>query len=254
MLLAVDIGNTDIHFGVFAESGLRAEWRLRTRQEQTSDEYGLDCVNILRHFDIDKERLARVLIASAVPGLDPVIAGMCRKYFGLEPEFIDATRQSFLRIDYNPPTDVGADRVASVVAAYMRYGAPLIIIDFGTATTFDAVDRNGVYLGGAIVPGVLLSAETLSRHAARLPRAGVMKPAEIIGRNTVQSIQSGLYYGNLLMIEGMVARFKERLGQDARVIVTGALMDVFRNDLTGVTAFERDLTLTGLYYIHSNKS
>ncbi|MBN2430558.1 MAG: type III pantothenate kinase [Acidobacteria bacterium] len=254
MLLAVDIGNTDIHFGIFDEKGLQVEWRLRTRPEQTADEYGLDCVNVLRHFGLNKDQLSRVLIASVVPVLDTTITAMCRKYIGHEPEFIDATRQQFLAIDYVPPTDVGADRVASAVAAYLRFGAPLIIIDFGTATTFDAVDRHGVYLGGAIVPGVLLSAETLSRHAARLPDAAVAKPSQVIGRNTVESVQSGLYYGSLLMVEGMVARFREQLGRDAKVVVTGALLDVFRDDLTGVTAYERDLTLTGLYYIHSKKS
>ncbi len=250
MLLAIDIGNTNIVCGVFREEQLVANWRLATRIDRTSDEYGIDCLNLMRHAGIEPTTISDILIASVVPNLDGVIETMCRSYYSCPISFVDGTRQDILKINYHPPTDVGADRIVNAAAAYLKYGGPLVILDFGTATTFDAVDRQGAYIGGAIVPGIRLSAEALYQKTARLPKTAITRPSVVIGQTTVDSIQTGLYYGSLFMLQGLVDLYRQELGADTRVIATGGLMDVFKPDMPWVTAFERHLTLEGLFLIH----
>ena len=253
MLLAIDVGNTNVVFGVFQEGTLKAFWRIGTQHRRSSDEYGIDCLNLLKYHDIPEDKINQIMICSVVPPLDTTFNGMCLKYFGQDPVFIDGTNQGLLKIEYSPPSDVGADRVVNAISAYVRHGAPLIILDFGTATTFDVVDEGGVYLGGSIVPGINLSAEALYGKTARLPKVAISKPLNIIGKSTVESIQSGLYYGNLSMIKGVIDAINKELGKSTKVIVTGGLMDVFKNDMPWVEAFEPTLTLDGLSYIYMHR-
>jgi len=252
MLLAIDMGNTQIVFGVFDQARLIADWRLKTRLDRTSDEYGIDCLNLMKIHNLQMEKIDGLIISSVVPNLDSVIEAMCQRYFNASPLFVDGTTQDCLQILYNPPTDVGADRIVNAVAAFVGYGAPLIVLDFGTATTFDAVNRTGEYMGGAIVPGIKVSSEALYQKTARLPGTAIAKPVRAIGRTMVESIQSGLYFGSLFMIKGLVDTFKQELGKDTKVIATGGMMDIFRSDMPWVTAFDRNLTMDGLYYIYSN--
>jgi type III pantothenate kinase len=250
VLLAIDIGNTNITCGVFRGEALAAKWRLATRPDRTADEYGLDCVQLCRLNGLEPEAVRAVAVASVVPPLDSVVERMSRTYFRREPLFVNAANQKILRVNYRPPADAGVDRIVNAAAAYRKHGGPLVILDFGTATTLDAVDRDGVFLGGAIAPGVQLAAEALASRTARLPRVAVAKPSQPIGRSTLESLQSGLYYGHLFLVEGLVGLFKESLGPGARVIATGGLADAFGGDLPWVDAREPDLTLEGLYYIH----
>lgn len=252
MLLAIDIGNTNIVCGVFRGETLAAKWRLATRTDRTADEYGLDCLQLCRHHGIEPESIRAVAVASVVPSLDVVVERMCQAFFQREPLFVNASNQRILRVAYRPPEDVGADRIANAAAAYRKHGGPLVVLDFGTATTLDAVSRDGAYLGGAIAPGLHLAAEALAARTARLPRVTVAKPAQPIGRSTLESIQSGLYYGHFFLVEGLVGLFKESLGAGTRVIATGGLAGTFGDDLPWLDAQEPDLTLEGLYYIYSN--
>lgn len=249
MLLAIDIGNTNIVFGLFEEGQLVTGWRLSTRPDRTSDEYGMDCVLQLQRVGRQSADVSQIVAASVVPPLEYSFSRMCQDYFHCEPLFVDAVNQGILKVDYHPPTDVGADRVVNAVAAFARWGGPLVILDFGTATTFDAVSAEGVYLGGAIVPGVNLSAEALFQKTSRLPRVAVVRPGAAIGRSTVESIQSGLYYGSLDMIKGLVERFRCELGSGTQVVATGGLSEVFRPDMPWVDHFDADLTLDGLLRI-----
>jgi type III pantothenate kinase len=254
VLLAIDIGNTNIVCGAFRGDALAAKWRLATRPDRTADEYGLDCVQLARLRGLEPESVRAVAVASVVPSLDAVIERMCRTYFQREPLFVNAGNQRILQVDYRPPADVGADRIVNAAAAYRKHGGPLVVLDFGTATTLDAVSRDGVFLGGAIAPGIHLAAEALASRTARLPRVAFAKPPQPIGRSTLEGIQSGLYYGHLFLVEGLVKLFRESLGAGARVIATGGLSDALGGDLPWVDEREPDLTLEGLYYIYRSNT
>jgi type III pantothenate kinase len=250
VLLAIDIGNTNIVCGTFRGDALAAKWRLSTRPERTPDEYGLDCVQQCRLHGLEPAAFRAVAVASVVPALDAVVERMCRTYFQREPLFVNASNQNILRVDYRPPADAGADRIVNAAGAYRKHGGPLVVLDFGTATTLDAVSRDGIYLGGAIAPGIHLAAEALASRTARLPRVAFARPPQPIGRSTLESLQSGLYYGQLFLVEGLVGLYRESLGPGTRVIATGGLADAFGGDLPWVDAQEPDLTLEGLYYIY----
>ncbi len=250
MLLAIDIGNTNITCGVFRGEALAAQWRLATRADRTADEYGLDCLQLCRHRGLEPGAIREVAVTSVVPPLDAVVDRMCRAYFQREPLFVNAANQRILRVDYRPPADAGADRIVNAAGAYRKHGGPLVVLDFGTATTLDAVSRDGVFLGGAIAPGIHLAAEVLASRTARLPRVPFARPPQPIGRSTLEGIQSGLYYGHLFLVEGLVGLFKESLGPGTRVIATGGLADALSGDPPWLDAREPDLTLEGLYYIY----
>src|SRR3954468_23674108 len=229
MLLVLDVGNTNTVLGVFESNAdgsfgeLRAHWRVSTNKTQTVDEYGVLFRNLFAMANIDVGPLSGIVVSSVVPPLDSTLRDVCERYFSCKPLFIEPGVKTGMPLHYDNPSEVGADRVVNSVAAFEKYGGPCIIVDFGTATTFDAVSAKGEYLGGVICPGIGISAEALFERTARLPRVDIRKPQRVIGTNTVASMQSGLFYGYLGLVDGVLARLLEEMGKDTKVIATGGL-------------------------------
>jgi type III pantothenate kinase len=248
MLLAIDVGNTNIVFGVFDQTALLRSWRLLTLRERTADEVGLMVIGLLGHERFDLTLIDGVVMASVVPPLTPIMRGMVKRYFGRDPLVVDPTTNAGMPILYERPGEVGADRIANAIAAYEQYGreAPLIIADLGTATTFDAVTAGGEYLGGVICPGPQIAADALFQRAARLPRVDVRKPGQVVGRTTVGAIESGLFWGYVGMVEGLIRRMGDELGGNALCIATGGLADMIAPETTLIRRVDADLTLHGL--------
>jgi type III pantothenate kinase len=250
LLLAIDVGNTNIVIGVFEGERLAGSWRLATFRERTADEIGLTVVQLLRHWQVDAGRVTGIVMASVVPPLTGTLTAMAERYFGLTTLTVDDRIRTGMPILYRNPAEVGADRVVNGIAAYERYGrpagAPVIVVDFGTATTIDAVTARGEYLGGVICPGVQISADALFQRAARLPRVDVKRPPQVIGQTTVESMQSGLFYGYLGLVEGLVRRIRHELGETAITVATGGLAHVIAPETTVLQHVEPDLTLHGL--------
>src|SRR5262252_2294398 len=221
MLLAIDLGNTNTVFGVYdTNDKLVMHWRLSTQKERTVDEYGILLRNLFAFEKIDAKKIRRVIIASVVPPLDPVLNEMVAAYFSVKPIFV-THENAGIPVLYDDPREVGADRIVNAVAAIRKYGKPAIVVDFGTATTFDAITPAGEYHGGLISPGIVISAEALYEHAAKLPRIEIQKPVKLIGTSAITSMQSGLFYGYVSLVDGIIARMKQELGASARVIGTG---------------------------------
>ncbi len=251
MLLALDIGNTNITLGVFEGERLRATWRLSPDPRRPADEYAIPVLGLLRAEGIAPDDITEAVLASVVPDMVPVFEQLCRRYFGLSPLVVGTGTRTGVRILYENPRDVGADRVCDVVAALKLYGPPpLIIVDLGTATVFDAVDANGDYLGGAIAPGIGIASEALFERAAKLYRVELERPKAVIGRNTVTAIQSGVLYGYVELVEGMVRRFREELGGSATVIGTGGWAQRLSKVTHVFDHVDTELTLVGLRLIH----
>ncbi len=248
MLLAIDVGNTNIVLGVFDGDRLIESWRLATLRERTADEIGIWVAQLFRHRAIDIDRIHGIVMASVVPPLTGTLMTMAQRYFGMVPLNVDNTVDTGLALLYKHPSEIGADRIVNAVAAYRIYGSgvPLIVVDFGTATTFDAVSANGEYLGGVICPGVQISADALFQRAARLPRIDVRKPAHVVGRTTVGAMESGLFWGYVGMVEGLVRRMGDELGGNAICVATGGLADVIAPETTLIQHVDGDLTLHGL--------
>jgi type III pantothenate kinase len=246
MLLALDVGNTNTVVGVFEGQTLLRHWRLSTRRDGTRDEYAMLIKGLFDFAGLDFQRVSAVIISSVVPPLQGPLEEMVRQYFGVEPMVVGPGIKTGMPILYESPRDVGADRIVNAVAAFEAYGGPCIVVDFGTATTFDAISAHGEYIGGAICPGIGISAEALFQHAAKLPRVDVAYPKAIIGRNTVGSMQAGLFYGYLGLVEGVVARMRAELGGRAAVVATGGLAQLLLADSTAVDQVDPLLTLTGL--------
>lgn len=253
MLLAIDVGNTNIVIGVFEGTKLVHTWRLLTLRERTADEVGLMVVGLFAHAKVELTRITSVVMASVVPPLTPIMRSMVKRYFGKDPLVVDPTANAGMPILYERPAEVGADRIANAVAAFEQYGKtrnlPLIIADLGTATTFDAVTAKGEYLGGVICPGPQIAADALFQRAARLPRVDVRKPTAVVGRNTVGAIESGLFYGYLGMVEGIVQRMTDELGGKAVVIATGGLAPLIVPETKAFEGIEPEITLQGLRII-----
>lgn len=251
MLLALDVGNTNVTIGIFDGPDVRATWRIATDLERLPDEYAVTILGLLRTEQIEPDAIAEAIMASVVPDLAPVFEQLCRRYFRVDPLVVDTGTRTGVRIVYDNPREVGADRIVDVVAALQLYGPPpLIIVDFGTATVFDAVSAEGVYLGGAIAPGIGIASEALFERAAKLYRVELERPKSAIGKNTVAAIQSGTLFGYVGLIEGMVARFKKELGGRARVIATGGWADRLARETNVFDAVDQNLTLTGLRLIY----
>jgi type III pantothenate kinase len=246
MLLAVDVGNTNVVVGLFEGTRLAADWRIATRRGATSDELGVLFRALFREGGIDPAAVAGMIVASVVPDLDEALARAGEAYFGARALFVEPGVRTGLPILYDHPHEVGADRIVNAVAAVARHGAPVIVLDFGTATTFDVVGPKGEYLGGIIAPGPAISAEALFLRAARLARVDVRKPAQVIGRNTRDSVQSGLFHGYVALVEGLVARIRAELGAQAPVVATGGLAAIFGAELSFVSEVDPRLTLEGL--------
>jgi type III pantothenate kinase len=246
MLLAIDQGNSHTVLGLFEGDRLRAHWRVATRSDRTADELGVELRALCAGEGIAVDGLEGIMISSVVPDLDAELSVTCSRYFGADPLFVGPGTRTGMPIIVDNPHEVGADRIVNAVAAVERWGSPVVVLDFGTATTLDVVNARGEYLGGIIAPGVAISAEALFHRAARLARVNIKRPSRVIGRNTAESIQSGLYHGYSSLVEGIVRRALEELGRDAPVVATGGLANVFREELGFLAAIDPDLTLTGL--------
>jgi type III pantothenate kinase len=250
MLLCIDVGNTNITLGLYEGQTLGPRWRLATDHERMPDEFILQLLGLLSHSGLDREDVAGAAIASVVPPLTGRWVEVCRKGLNLEPLVVDSTVETGVRILYDEPGSVGADRIVDAVAAYRLYGGPACIVDFGTATTFDAISPGGDYLGGAIAPGIGIAAQALFQRAAMLPRVELARPPSAIGRNTAHSMQSGLLFGYVSLVEGMVARFREELGPDTKVIGTGGLAEVIARETEVLQILAPWLTLDGLRMVY----
>jgi type III pantothenate kinase len=250
MLLAIDIGNTNIVLGVFEGRALDHSWRLATARERTADELGLMVSQLLDRAGIATSRIDGVVMASVVPQLTATMIDMSVRYIGMKPLNLEPGVETGMPVLYEHPAEVGADRIVNGIAAYEAYGrsrhVPLIVVDFGTATTFDAISAAGEYLGGVICPGIQISADALFQRAARLPRIDVRKPGNVIGRTTVTSMQSGLFFGYVGMVEGLVHRLRAELGGTVYCVATGGLAEIISPETDVVDVVDRDLTLEGL--------
>ena len=249
MLLTIDVGNTNTVLGVFEGASLLAHWRLTTRREQTADEYGILVRNLFATSGLDPALVDAVALASVVPPLTPVLVELAGQYLSQEALVIGPGTDTGMPILYEPPGDVGADRIVNGVAAFAAYGGPVIVVDFGTATTFDVITRRGEYVGGVICPGIGISADALFQRAARLPRVDVRNPGRVVGRSTVGSMQSGLYFGYGAMCEGLIARIRAEIGEPARVVATGGQAETLAAEIPSIEAVDPVLTLTGLRLI-----
>ncbi len=258
MLLAIDVGNSNIVLGVFDGERLTESWRLVTMRERTADELGILITHLFERSRIDLARVDGIILSSVVPPLTGTMEEMCERYFEKRPLTVDPANTG-MPVLYHPPTDVGADRVVNGVAAYETFGRatsmPVIVVDFGTATTFDAISKAGEYLGGVICPGIGISADALFQRAARLPRVDVRKPPSVIGQTTVTSMQSGLFFGYVSLVDGIVARMRAELedGDRALCVATGGMADVLAGETTAIQRVEKDLTLQGLRMIWARK-
>jgi type III pantothenate kinase len=249
MLLALDAGNTNITIGIFRNGELMDHRRLRTVRDQTSDEWGILLMSLLRFAGLDPKALDGIIISSVVPPLNGPLAEMSQRYFDTEAMFVTADTDTGLKILYENPSEVGADRIVNSVAALRKYGGPCVIVDLGTAITFDAISANAEYMGGIIAAGIGISAEALFSRTARLPLVDFRKPARVIGTNTVASMQSGLYYGAIGAIDGTVERLIEELGPETRVIATGGQAGLIAGGSRFIRHVDENLTLEGLRLI-----
>ncbi len=249
MLLVIDIGNTDTVIGVYDNNRLIDFFRVGSNHTLTVDECGFFVTGLLEKLKVESSQLKRVVIASVVPRLKPVYEKMADKYLSIKPLIVSSEIKLPIKIGYENPRAVGADRIANAVAAYTSFGGPIIVVDFGTATTFDVIDKNGVYLGGVIAPGAETSSRELVKKAARLFEVNIERPKNVIGRNTAESIKSGLFYGTIGLVDSIIERIQNDLGQKAKVIATGGLASDFLKDSRNIESVNKVLTLEGLKII-----
>ena len=254
MLLALDIGNTSISVGVFQGDKLKATWRIATDTARMPDEYGLLLSHLLPLREVSPAEITAVALCSVVPPLTPSFVEVSETYFGSTPLVVGSGTKTGIRVMYDNPRDVGTDRIVDAVAALSLYGGPAIVVDFGTATVFDAVSQAGEYLGGALAPGVSIAADALFHSTSQLRRVELTKPPAAIGKNTVHAMQSGLVLGYSEMVKGMVARFDHELGGGSKVVATGGLASVIEKEVDVFDAVDPNLTLTGLRLIHEMNS
>ncbi len=265
MLLVMDVGNSNTVLGLYSgaepqvsgaskekvqgASKLVAHWRVATIKTQTVDEYGVLFRNLFGLSGIEVHKVRGIIISSVVPPLDSTLREVCERYFSLPPMFVEPGIKTGMVVHYENPAEVGADRIVNGVAAFEKYGGPCIVVDFGTATTFDAVSARGEYMGGVIAPGIGISADALFERTARLPRVDIRKPGQVIGANTVASVQSGLYYGYLGLVDGILERLLQELGEKTAVIATGGLATLMASGSRFIGQVDDMLTLDGLHII-----
>lgn len=246
MLLAIDVGNTNTVIGLFEGSELVRSWRLTTSARQTVDEYGILFRNLFEPAGYRAEQVTHGIISCVVPPLQDTLKAMCRDYFGIKALNVGPGIKTGIALQVEHPQEVGADRIVNTVAAFEKFGGPAIVVDFGTATTFDPISEKGAFLGGAIAPGINISSEALYRAAAKLPRVELSRPKRVIGKNTVENIQSGLFYGYVGLINGILEHMIEEMDGKPTVIATGGLGRLFAKESRFIDAYEENLTLFGL--------
>jgi type III pantothenate kinase len=254
VILVVDVGNTNIVLGIYQGKTLLHHWRVSTDRSATSDEYGMLVFNLFQHAEISIKEIKAVIISSVVPPLISVLEVLCKKYLDQTPLIVGPGLKTGLNIRYENPREVGADRIVNAVAAIELYGPPLIIVDFGTATTFDYIDEKGQYIGGAIAPGIGISTEALYQRAAKLPRIELIKPKSTVGRNTITSMQAGIIYGFAGQVDGIVGRMQEEFGSKAKVIATGGLAELISSETKSIEVVNTLLTLQGLQLIYERNT
>ena len=250
MLLVIDVGNTNMVLGVYKDTELLDHWRISTDRQRTTDEYGVLIRELFYLNNLRADDINAIIISSVVPPVVPTLERMCQRYFGLSPLLIGPGVKTGMDIRYDNPREVGADRIVNAVAAYEKYGGPVIIVDFGTATTFCAVDAKGVYLGGSICPGIGIATEALVQRTAKLQRIELKRTDSVICRNTIESMQAGVFYGFVGQVEGIVARMRRELDMSARVVATGGLAVVIAPATKAIDVVEPMLTLEGLRIIY----
>lgn len=250
MLLTIDVGNTNIVLGVFEEKTLINHWRIVTKKDQTEDEYGILIDNLYRSDKLDRFKTNGVIISCVVPPMVRTMEELCKKYFQLAPLFVGPGVKTGMPIRYDNPHEVGADRIVNAVAAYEEHKQSLVVVDFGTATTFDYISPRGEYMGGAIAPGIGISSEALFMRASKLPRIELIKPDSVIGKNTVASLQAGIVYGYIAMVDGMVEKIKREVKTNPRTIATGGLASFVAESSQSIDEVDPLLTLKGLRLIY----
>lgn len=250
MLLVFDVGNSNIVLGVYEGDQLNYHWRVSTDKQKTGDEYGMLIYNLFNYRGIKMEDIDAIIISSVVPPLVVPLTKMCQRYFDADPLVVGPGVKTGICIRYENPREVGADRIVNAIAAHAKYGGPLIVVDFGTATTFCALAENGDYLGGAIAPGIGISTEALFQRAAKLPRIELIKPKSVICRNTITSMQSGIIYGFVGQVDEIVRRMRAEMGTEAKVIATGGLANLIAQESNTIDKVDTFLTLEGLRLIY----
>lgn len=250
MILAVDIGNSNIVLGVFDGDDIIGNWRMVTRKDKTSDEYGIFILNSLRYSDIDKNKIKSAIVSSVVPNVMHSFENALKKYFDIEPIIVGPGIKTGITISNDNPREVGADRIVGLVAAYDIYGGPLIVIDFGTATTYDILSENGEFKYGVTAPGLQITADALWQRTAKLPSVEIKKPDSILARNTISSIQAGLVYGYIGQAEYIVKKIKEEMGIEMKVVATGGLGRIVYNESSMIDHYDPQLLFKGLKILH----
>ncbi len=251
MILTLDIGNTNIKTALFEGMEMLKYWRISTNRTQTSDEYGMMLVNLFRYSGLEPGNVEGIIVSSVVPTVNFTIEHMCQTYFGMPPMMVAPGIKTGIHIKYDNPKELGSDRIANAVACWELYGGPCVFIDFGTATSFGVLSAQGEFLGGAIVPGLKVTADAIVDRTAKLPRFELIKPQSVIGKNTVANLQSGILYGHIGMVKYLIRRMKEEIGSDCRVIATGGMALLVKDDAPEIDVLDGLLTLKGLNLIYA---
>ncbi len=254
MLFVIDVGNTNIVMGVYSEKTLLKSWRVRTERNTTEDEFNILVANLFSGSGFMLDNIEKTLVSCVVPPMVTILDSFCRKYLGHSPRWVNAKSYAQMPIRISNPSELGADRIVNAVAAYHKYQSSLIVIDFGTATTFDAISEKGEYLGGAISPGIIISSEALFLKASKLPRIEIFEPPEhVVGKDTGQSLKSGIIYGYAGLVDGIVKRMKAEMGTNPKIVATGGLASLISHVSETIETIEPDLTLEGLLIISNSQ-